>query len=199
MRKLSGLLSIILIFGLLGCQDGIVDATPDDEPLTAEEVAARDTDDAPVQARYDADAHTVIIDAVVENEAVFAAVIIDPAISPPSERLNAHVFGAGGTDNPLVGLLRIEPGETENIVIPLVDDMPESTSQPDGKAGLIVSFHTDTHELGVFEHTLRVAPGRSFLLERDAPVVFDYTFTDEATNREFTQTLPLHAFMVIDV
>ncbi|GAB5521815.1 MAG: hypothetical protein RhofKO_40660 [Rhodothermales bacterium] len=200
MRKLTGLLSLTLALFVFGCQDAVVDATSEADPLTVDDIAALGTsDNAPVQARYDADAHAIIVDAVVPNEAVFVAVMVDPAFSPPTDGKNAKVFGSGAIENPLVGLLKLEAGQTENITIPLIDDMPESTSVPAGQANLIVSFHTDTHELGVFEHSKRVEPGRAFLLDRDFPVVHDYTFTDESTGVEITQTWPLHAFLIIDV
>ncbi|MEM6646477.1 MAG: hypothetical protein AAF730_09520 [Bacteroidota bacterium] len=197
MRRLSALFSMILVFGLLGCQDSIVDATAEDEVLTPEDLQAIDgnTDAEPLQARYDAASHSIIIDYMIENDAVFASVVVDGALIQ-SGGGGVYVIGAGA-GNVQAGFAKIEPGQTEGIVIPLAETLPVSYATPEGVTGLLVTVHTDTHEMGTFEHFNRLDSG-SFTSEKDGPIAHDYTWIDPATGNEVVERLPLYAFLNID-
>lgn len=195
MRSLAGLLGLSLALFTLGCQDGIVDPAPEAAPDAVVEVNPEDiapsnsvpSDQSPVVATFDAATNTVTIDAMIESDAVFAAVWYKGVLSISG----SDIYIGANRPTGFLGYVKLEPGVTKNIQLPL------TAAVPNDAINILVSFHRDSHEAGVFEHAIATTDEDDPQgWGRDVPVPHVYNFTNPDTNEVTPTTLPLHAYIM---
>ncbi|GAB5521814.1 MAG: hypothetical protein RhofKO_40650 [Rhodothermales bacterium] len=196
MRKLTGILCLTLGLLSFGCQDAIVDpVVPEVDEDTVVEVVPEEVapvadtpnDLPPVQATFDATTNTVTIDSMIESDAVYAAVWAKANLSISGDKI---YIGANRPDG-LLGYVKLEPGETEDINIPL------NTAVPGDAANLLVSLHRDSHEADVFEHAVATSDEDDLQgWGRDVPVPHEYALTNSQTGEVTPTVLPLHTYII---